>query len=206
MTENPARWLPDPTGERTLRYWDGTAWTDHTSDEANPASPSPTGRPLYKRKGVLIAAGVTTLLALGVLAGGGEQPPDAERVAASSVGTSERLPLATTTVVPTTTPTTATPTIPPTTTTAKPAPTTTAAAPPPTVQQFAAVPTTARPAPATTAAPPPTAPPTTEVRYQNCDEVEAAGKAPLREGEPGYRKGLDRDGDGIACDQKSGEH
>lgn len=38
------------------------------------------------------------------------------------------------------------------------------------------------------------------VYYANCDEVRAAGAAPLYAGEPGYRKGLDRDGDGIACD------
>jgi hypothetical protein len=27
----PADWYPDPTGEARLRYWDGTAWTDHTA-------------------------------------------------------------------------------------------------------------------------------------------------------------------------------
>ena len=36
--------------------------------------------------------------------------------------------------------------------------------------------------------------------YENCDAVRAAGRAPLYVGEPGYRKGLDRDGDGIACE------
>lgn len=39
------------------------------------------------------------------------------------------------------------------------------------------------------------------VYYPNCDAVKAAGKAPLRRGEPGYRSGLDRDGDGTACDR-----
>ncbi|MGH2712105.1 MAG: DUF2510 domain-containing protein [Actinomycetota bacterium] len=28
----PADWYPDPSGEARLRYWDGAAWTDHTSD------------------------------------------------------------------------------------------------------------------------------------------------------------------------------
>lgn len=28
----PADWYPDPKGEKRLRYWDGTAWTDHTAD------------------------------------------------------------------------------------------------------------------------------------------------------------------------------
>lgn len=37
--------------------------------------------------------------------------------------------------------------------------------------------------------------------YKNCDAVREAGKAPLHRGDPGYRKGLDRDGDGIACEK-----
>ncbi|MEH0938701.1 excalibur calcium-binding domain-containing protein [Micromonospora psammae] len=36
--------------------------------------------------------------------------------------------------------------------------------------------------------------------YANCSEARAAGAAPIQRGEPGYRKGLDRDGDGTACD------
>jgi endonuclease YncB( thermonuclease family) len=39
------------------------------------------------------------------------------------------------------------------------------------------------------------------VYYANCDAVRAAGKAPLHAGQPGYRPGLDRDGDGTACDK-----
>jgi hypothetical protein len=37
--------------------------------------------------------------------------------------------------------------------------------------------------------------------YKNCDAARAANAAPIRRGEPGYRRGLDRDGDGIACDR-----
>lgn len=37
--------------------------------------------------------------------------------------------------------------------------------------------------------------------YSNCDAARAAGVAPIRAGQPGYRAGLDRDGDGIACDK-----
>ncbi|MGX6445788.1 excalibur calcium-binding domain-containing protein [Neobacillus sp. K501] len=37
--------------------------------------------------------------------------------------------------------------------------------------------------------------------YANCSEVRAAGAAPIHQGEPGYSRKLDRDGDGIACDQ-----
>ena len=36
--------------------------------------------------------------------------------------------------------------------------------------------------------------------YRNCDAARAAGVAPLHSGDPGYRPGLDRDGDGIACE------
>lgn len=36
--------------------------------------------------------------------------------------------------------------------------------------------------------------------YANCSEARAAGAAPLHQGEPGYSRRLDRDGDGIACE------
>src|SRR5947209_8779929 len=38
------------------------------------------------------------------------------------------------------------------------------------------------------------------VYYANCSEARAAGAAPLHVGDPGYRSGLDRDGDGVACE------
>ncbi|SCA96696.1 Uncharacterized protein BWINRA5_00011 [Bacillus mycoides] len=41
----------------------------------------------------------------------------------------------------------------------------------------------------------------TNVSYANCAEVRKAGKAPIKQGEPGYSKKLDKDGDGIACDK-----
>ncbi|MFI5694387.1 excalibur calcium-binding domain-containing protein [Kribbella sp. NPDC051586] len=37
--------------------------------------------------------------------------------------------------------------------------------------------------------------------YRSCAEVRAAGKAPLRRGEPGYSRALDPDGDGVACER-----
>lgn len=67
-----------------------------------------------------------------------------------------------------------------------PAPTTTRATTP--------APTAPRPAVQPTVPAPP------ETYYANCDAVRAAGAAPINRGEPGYRAGLDRDGDGIACD------
>lgn len=38
------------------------------------------------------------------------------------------------------------------------------------------------------------------VHYANCTAARAAGAAPIHRGEPGYRAGLDRDGDGIGCE------
>ncbi|MFI6417032.1 excalibur calcium-binding domain-containing protein [Streptomyces sp. NPDC050842] len=38
------------------------------------------------------------------------------------------------------------------------------------------------------------------VYYRNCTAVRAAGADPIRVGEPGYGRHLDRDGDGVACE------
>lgn len=37
--------------------------------------------------------------------------------------------------------------------------------------------------------------------YPNCAAARAAGVAPIYQGQPGYRAGLDKDKDGIACDK-----
>jgi len=49
---------------------------------------------------------------------------------------------------------------------------------------------------------PSTSPPrsSTSRTFRSCSEARAAGAAPIRRGSPGYSKGLDRDGDGIACE------
>lgn len=39
------------------------------------------------------------------------------------------------------------------------------------------------------------------VYYKNCDAARAAGAAPIKSGEPGYRPELDRDKNGTACDK-----
>lgn len=36
--------------------------------------------------------------------------------------------------------------------------------------------------------------------YPNCSAARAAGAAPIREGQDGYSRRLDRDGDGVACE------
>ncbi|MFI0979646.1 excalibur calcium-binding domain-containing protein [Streptomyces sp. NPDC021093] len=55
---------------------------------------------------------------------------------------------------------------------------------------------TAAPAPARTKKPTTK----TKVYFRNCSAVRAAGAAPLRKGQPGYGRHLDRDRDGVACD------
>lgn len=39
-----------------------------------------------------------------------------------------------------------------------------------------------------------------EIYYRNCKEVQAAGKAPIKEGESGFRPQFDGDGDGVGCE------
>jgi hypothetical protein len=48
--------------------------------------------------------------------------------------------------------------------------------------------------------------PRTGDHWSRCDDARAIGTAPIYIGEPGYREGLDRDGDGIACEPNPGMH
>lgn len=61
---------------------------------------------------------------------------------------------------------------------------------------------TTRTEPAPPAAPAPTsrAPQSADVYYPNCAAARAAGAAPIHAGQPGYSRKLDRDGDGVACE------
>jgi hypothetical protein len=45
-----------------------------------------------------------------------------------------------------------------------------------------------------------TTPSASSVYYPNCAAARAAQAAPIRRGQPGYRSGLDRDHDGVACE------
>lgn len=86
-----------------------------------------------------------------------------------------------------------------------PAQTSTVPAPPPVA---APAPTVYVDAPAPAVAPPPAGDDSGSdsgsgggaVYYANCAAVRAAGADPIRVGEPGYSRKLDRDGDGIACE------
>ena len=42
--------------------------------------------------------------------------------------------------------------------------------------------------------------PPRDVSYPNCTAVRNAGAAPIRRGDPGYGKHLDRDNDGVGCE------
>jgi len=42
--------------------------------------------------------------------------------------------------------------------------------------------------------------PSSGVYFRNCREAWAAGRAPLHIGQPGYRREMDGDGDGVACE------
>lgn len=120
--------------------------------------------------------GLAVLAALAAVGCGGTDEPDSTPVRTAT-------PRVTVTPIPTATPT--------------PVVTSTSLVPPVKTGTTTAPPKRRPPAPPPAPAPPP--PPPT-VYYANCDAVKKAGKAPLRRGQPGYRKGLDRDGDGIACD------
>jgi hypothetical protein len=58
------------------------------------------------------------------------------------------------------------------------------------------------PAPYVAPVPAPYVPPApAPAHYANCAAVKAAGAAPIRAGQPGYSRSLDRDGDGIGCEK-----
>lgn len=62
----------------------------------------------------------------------------------------------------------------------------------------------AQPAPPAAPAPgaPPANAPSGDLYFSRCADARAAGMAPLYAGSPGYRTGLDGDGDGVACEAR----
>ena len=69
----------------------------------------------------------------------------------------------------------------------------------PAVETAAPSPVPASAAPAPKPAPAPNPAPS-DVVYKNCNEVRAAGAAPIRTGEPGFSTRFDGDGDGVGCE------
>ena len=74
--------------------------------------------------------------------------------------------------------------------------------PVPTTEAPVQVPAAEAPAQQAPAQPVQQAPARSSVYYETCADARAAGAAPLHRGEPGYRPGLDKDGDGVACEPK----
>ena len=197
MSQAPAGWYPQPNGRQ--RYWDGQRWTEHfapvrdTATQlsssvqdagwedptvANPSDPAdaPRRRPIA---GVMkaTAAGVAGLL-IGLAAPDGTTSP----------ATLAEVPQTTATATATATATITTPG-PTVTTTVTPEP-----EPAPTVTETVTVTEDA-------AAPVPFVDPGAgAVYYDNCTAARRAGVTPLRRGDPGYGRHLDRDGDGVACE------
>jgi hypothetical protein len=135
--------------------------------------------PRWARITVPVVAGLVAVGGYGAATGSGDEHVNLHTPSSTTVvaSTTERQTTTTVKVTTTTTaPTTTTTTVPPTTMPASTAPPTTAAH---------VAPTTTQPA---------------SVYYANCDAARAAGAAPLHRGDPGYRSGLDRDNDGIACE------
>ena len=163
-------------------------WHGQAPPPYQPGMPFASPRPSWWRRQpaaikVLLVSGVAVLtccgglLGIGIAAGPATEPDKApEKAVAQEV------------------PTVAAPT------TAAPAPEVSTVSPEPSPSPTTAAPTTAKPA----AKPSPRKTTAPAVYYKNCDAVRAAGKAPLRRGEPGYRTGLDRDLDGEACEPGGG--
>lgn len=144
----------------------------------------------WRYKGPILA--FTAIALLGSILPSADQEPDVQQSLFESPDSEATSAPSSTEATPSSTSSSATPTdVPPTATSVPPTPT----AVPPTAT---AIPPTPTDLPPTATTVPPTRAPS--VYYANCDEVRAAGAAPIYRGEPGYRPGLDRDNDGIACD------
>lgn len=128
--------------------------------------------------GFLVALAGTLYMCLVVSVVSGSLPDDKPKIEAPAAASSGPLPTWRTDVTPTTPDVVALATTP---------------APKPTVRKPTV---TKKPTPKVTTKKPP--PPS--VYYKNCTAVRVAGADPLYRGEPGYRSGLDRDHDGVACE------
>lgn len=168
-----------------------------------PLSAGPTAQPLTRARqaapAALVAGGVGAALLLAQIPGIGADDSSSTR----SSTTSSRTPYPSYTR--TTTPTWETPT------TTREYPTTTAAPtmsyyPTPTpTQTWTPTPETTTvyvplPPPQETSTALPIAPLAPSVYYGSCKDARRAGVSDIPVGAPGYRPGLDRDGDGIACE------
>jgi hypothetical protein len=168
-------WYPDPAGTGGQAYWNGREW--------QPSSNPPTNN----RRLIIVGSIVGGVVLLGLLSNIGSGS-DSGKTTGSTVTK------------------TVTVTVQPSAVTALPTISTVTVTPPaPFFEPPAPAPEPPVDLPPSEPEPmPPIAPlvpqlPSTAY-YGSCAEARAAGAAPLRVGEPGYRSGLDRDGDGVACE------
>lgn len=190
----PRGWLPDPNWPQPPKGW--RFWVNERGGRAL----GPAG--VYgstSRGGIVAGASVGGVALIALLA----------LVTPNSSAASSDSPTAGATVTATATATTTATATATVTETVSPAASTITVTPPPRV-------VTMRPAPvprvtvtkripfaetSRTSAPVPTSEATeTGAYYASCSEARAAGVAPLYRGDPGYRSGLDRDDDGVACE------
>ncbi|MBW0136552.1 excalibur calcium-binding domain-containing protein [Pseudonocardia abyssalis] len=193
---------PRPTPPPAPGGWPGNAGSGGWPgpDTTGPGNTGP-GRRRRSRRPLWVGAGVLTALVLIGSTVGGNRDGEVPTVAASAPSTTQTGAPATTRATPTPAPTTAPVVVEEVDEIDAPAvvrPAEVTRAPARTTEQRSA------PAPETRTEPEPVpdpapAPAPAEAYYANCDAVRAAGAAPIRVGQPGYREGLDRDGDGQGC-------
>ncbi|MGP5930625.1 excalibur calcium-binding domain-containing protein [Corynebacterium glyciniphilum] len=170
------------------------------------------GAPMKRHWGVIAAVAVAAFIGGGLLLPATEPTEEAEAAvettSAAPTSTSTSSPRPTTSISqPTTTARPSRTTTTPITTTHEPAPAATPAPAhrEPTPERSYTPPPAPAPDPAPAPAPepeytPPPAPAPESVYYANCTAARAAGAAPVLAGQPGYGTHLDRDGDGIGCE------
>jgi hypothetical protein len=83
MSDIPAGWKPDPRGRHEYRYWDGTQWTDHVSDQGevsqDPVADTGSDIADVEKSGVFAPSGVQQAPPTGE----STPPPTAEQPAAT---------------------------------------------------------------------------------------------------------------------------
>jgi hypothetical protein len=173
----PPGWYPDPAGTSGRAYWNGREW-------GSPPPKPPTDRRTWIIVGSIV--GVVLMLIMLGNCGGNDQKPVASTVT-KTVTVTAQPPTVTVTAAPPTSIVTVTQAAPPPPAFFEP-PASDAAPPPESFEPPAPPPIPVAP------------PPSSSVYYDDCSEARAAGAAPILVGEPGYRSGLDRDGDGVACE------
>jgi hypothetical protein len=88
IMSSPAGWYLQPDGQQ--RYWDGEQWTEHFAPGGRPATTGAVNavgkpsRPWFKKKRVLIPAGLVALFVVAGIAGGGTAPTEVTLTAANT--------------------------------------------------------------------------------------------------------------------------